>query len=96
MDEDEPLEQWAARRDAMRRPVGELKAVMLDGLAATHVRPTEPRLILCWDGVEWVPHTVADDYPTAQRILHGIKGDGMIPMPAPQPRKPAGRHRKPR
>ncbi|WP_049649987.1 DUF6087 family protein [Kitasatospora sp. MY 5-36] len=78
-DSNEPLELWAACRDALRRPAGDLKAVRLDGRqAASHVDPSEPRLILRWDGAEWVPETVADDYPAAQRIVHGIRGDGKM------------------
>ncbi|MEV7589716.1 DUF6087 family protein [Streptomyces sp. NPDC089922] len=77
--QDEPLELWAACRDALRRPVGELKAALLDDgtESPAHVRPSEPRLILRWDGTQWVPETIAPDYPTAQRIVHGIRGDGV-------------------
>ncbi|MFD5438153.1 DUF6087 family protein [Kitasatospora sp. NPDC127067] len=75
----EPLELWAACREALRRPVGELKAVRLDGRqVASHVDPSAPRLILRWDGVEWVPETIANGYATAQRIVHGIRGDGTM------------------
>ncbi|MER6517974.1 DUF6087 family protein [Streptomyces sp. NPDC001553] len=78
-DADEPLELWAACRDALRRPAGELKAVMMDGRESpAHLRPSEPRLILRWDGIEWVPDTIAEDYATAQRIVHGIRGDGVM------------------
>ncbi|MFF4330731.1 DUF6087 family protein [Streptomyces sp. NPDC001591] len=76
---EEPLDLWAACRDALRRPVGELRAVLLDGTdSPAHVRPSEPRLILRWDGTEWVPETIAPDYATAQRIVHGIRGDGVM------------------
>ncbi|MFB7663983.1 DUF6087 family protein [Kitasatospora sp. NPDC056138] len=97
MDEDEPLELWAARRDAVRRPLGDLTALMLDGSPATHTRPTEPRMVMEWDGVQWLLHAVADNYAAAQRILHGIKGDGVMRqmMPQTSPHKAAGRHRKP-
>lgn len=77
-DPEEPLELRAACRDALRRPVGELKAVLMDGQESpAHVRPSEPRLILRWDGVGWVPETIAEDYAAAQRIVHGIRGDGV-------------------
>ncbi|MFI6155062.1 DUF6087 family protein [Kitasatospora sp. NPDC051170] len=97
MDEDEPLEQWAARREARRRPVGELRAVTIGHEGApAHLHPKEPRLVSRWDGYEWVPETIAANYASAQRFLHGIQGDGVIPMTSAQPpRKPAGRHRKP-
>ncbi|WP_369184625.1 DUF6087 family protein [Streptomyces sp. Y1] len=44
--------------------------------AAAHAEPKEPRLILRWDGVQWVPETIAPDYAAAQRLVHGIRGDG--------------------
>ncbi|MGW5342887.1 DUF6087 family protein [Streptomyces sp. NPDC004050] len=60
--------------------------------AAAHLDPDAPRLILEWDGFQWVPVTVADDYPATGRILS--------PVPEPQQRKQSvprqpGRHRKP-
>lgn len=77
MDQDEPLELWAACREAVRRPVGELRAVRLDRREApAHVDPRGPRLIERWDGVQWMPETIADGYAAAQRIVHGIRGDG--------------------
>nr|BFD95996.1 hypothetical protein KitaXyl93_73560 [Kitasatospora sp. Xyl93] len=97
MDEDEPLERWAARRDARRRPVGTLKAVVLGFEdAPSHLHRGEPRLVSRWDGYQWVPETIVPDYAAAQRLVHGIEGDGVIPMTSAQPtKKPAGRHRKP-
>ncbi|MFI5527016.1 DUF6087 family protein [Kitasatospora sp. NPDC051853] len=95
MHEDEPLEQWAARWAAKRRPAGELKVVRVDGSAGgAHLSPDEPRLILGWDGYQWLPEAVAPDYPTAQRILNRIEGDGVMRgTVAPVPKKP-GRHRR--
>ncbi|WP_431681277.1 DUF6087 family protein [Kitasatospora sp. KL5] len=96
--DDEPLESWMARRDASRRAVGALKAVRLDGSeGAAQVRPGEPRLVMRWDGVQWLPETVVADYAAAQRLLHRIDGDGVIrPVPAPKLGRGTGRHRKPR
>jgi hypothetical protein len=95
-DHDEPLDQWAAKREARLRPVGVLKAVVIGHQdAAAHRYPGLPRVILRWDGYAWAPEAIADDYAATQRFLHGIEGDGIIPMPPPEPRKPAGRHRKP-
>ncbi|MFD8754539.1 DUF6087 family protein [Kitasatospora sp. NPDC059577] len=100
MDEEEPLASWAARREQRLRPVGQLRAVPLahGRHRGAHVAPGEPRLILRWDGYQWLPETVAEDYAVAQRILHGIEGDGLL-RPAhrgQRPRKAPGRHRKPR
>ncbi|WP_035791953.1 DUF6087 family protein [Kitasatospora mediocidica] len=96
-DQDEPLEKWAARWERRLRPVGQLRVVALDGtVRAAHVNPGAPRLIQEWDGVQWVPVTVADDYAAAQRHVNGIIGDGVMRdmLPAPAPRKAAGRHRR--
>ncbi|MGW2376257.1 MULTISPECIES: DUF6087 family protein [Kitasatospora] len=99
MDEDEPLAAWAARREQRLRPVGQLRVVRLtDGQQrGAHVTPDGPRLIVRWDGYQWLPETVAEDYAAAQRILHGIEGDGVRrpPYSAPRPRKAPGRHRRP-
>ncbi|GAA2266746.1 hypothetical protein GCM10010430_59760 [Kitasatospora cystarginea] len=98
-DEDEPLEKWAARREKRLRPVGQLKAVIVGHEnAAAHLHQQLPRLVSRWDGYQWVPETIAADYAAAQRILHGIEGDGVLPLPpaAPNPLKAGrGRHRKP-
>ncbi|MFJ9772034.1 DUF6087 family protein [Kitasatospora sp. NPDC101157] len=99
MDEDEPLASWAERREQRLRPVGQLRAVRLTvgRQRGAHVAPDEPRLIMRWDGYQWLPETVAENYAAAQRILHGIEGDGVRrPLHgAPRPRKAPGRHRRP-
>ncbi|MFD9123498.1 DUF6087 family protein [Kitasatospora sp. NPDC059571] len=96
--DDEPLESRMPRRDASRRPVRALKAVRLDGSeGAAHVRPEEPRLVMRWDGVQWLPETVVADYATAQRLLHGIDGNSVVrPLLAPHLGRGTGRHKKPR
>ncbi|MFJ9817691.1 DUF6087 family protein [Streptomyces sp. NPDC101151] len=50
-----------------------------------------------WDGYQWVPVTTVDNYAAAQRMLHGIEGDGRMELPAtgPNPMIGHGRHRKP-
>ncbi|MGW6842284.1 DUF6087 family protein [Streptomyces sp. NPDC054958] len=94
--EDEPLDRWAARREGRLRKPGELKALTLGTgpQRAAHLDPGAPRLILEWDGFQWVAVTVVDDYAAACRLLNPV------PRPQPQeqpaPRKRGGRHRKPR
>ncbi|MET8627432.1 DUF6087 family protein [Kitasatospora sp. NPDC004669] len=97
MDEDEPLETWAARREERLRPVGRLKAAIIGHEdAPSHLHQHLPRLVSRWDGYQWVPEAIADNYAAAQRILHGIEGDGVIPLPPAPPRKNRiGKHRKP-
>jgi len=71
---------------------------MLDGQErGGHVAPDEPRVIIRWDGYQWVPESIADNYTAAQRILCGIEGDGVMRdvSPPAMPRKARGRHRKP-
>ncbi|HEY9373101.1 DUF6087 family protein [Streptomyces sp.] len=99
MGEDEPLDEWAARREMRLRLVGERKAVRLGGNPhrAAHVDPDAPRLIVEWDGYAWQPVTLVDDYAAACRTLN--------PPPEPPPNNPTpprpptvpgtGRHRKP-
>ncbi|MER7822849.1 hypothetical protein BCL76_101750 [Streptomyces sp. CG 926] len=94
--EDEPLDRWAARREGRLRKPGELKALTLGAgpRRAAHLDPGAPRLILEWDGFQWVAVTVVDDYAAACRLLNPA------PRPQPQeqpaPRKRGGRHRRPR
>ncbi|GAB2733887.1 DUF6087 family protein [Kitasatospora kifunensis] len=97
-DEDEPLEVWAQRRAKRLRPVGQLKVVTIGHEdAPAHLQQHLPRLVSRWDGVQWIPQTIAENYAAAQRILHGIVVDGVMRdmMPAAAPRKAPGRHRRP-
>ncbi|MFM9445328.1 DUF6087 family protein [Streptomyces acidiscabies] len=97
MDE-EPLSEWARRRDAK---VGRLRAVPIvrgDGPRATHVNPDEPRAIERWNGHAWEPYGYAADLAEAKRVLYPEAGDSSHPASGPvhQPLAPGrGRHRKP-
>ncbi|MEU3315343.1 DUF6087 family protein [Streptomyces sp. NPDC006662] len=97
--EDEPLDQWAARREGRLRKPGELKAVTLGPgpQRAAHLCPDAPRLILEWDGFQWVALTVADDYAAACRALAPLPQAESAQVPGHTPRlgKGTGRHRKP-
>lgn len=98
MIEDEPFGEWAERwlrRRAQR--VGEMDAVPLTRgpRRAAHVNPDKPRVIVRWDGYQWQPVTITDDYAAAQRYLNpSPQTDPAPPAETPMP-KPAGRHRKP-
>lgn len=105
MPEEEPLHEWAARRDrrraAEREMTGTRRAVPLaDGARASHVAPNAPRALMEWDGQTWVTVGVAPNADAAREFL------GHVPEPAPesgpdvQPAPPGlgpgiGRHRKP-
>ncbi|MEU2877143.1 MULTISPECIES: DUF6087 family protein [unclassified Streptomyces] len=65
--DDEPLEEWAARRDERRPAPGERRATPLGqqpGQAA-HVNPEAPRGIQEWDGHQWTPAGVAENLTAA-------------------------------
>ncbi|MEV7289518.1 DUF6087 family protein [Streptomyces sp. NPDC093252] len=100
--DDEPLSEWARRRDAR---VGRLRATPLvpgDGPQGAHLHPGAPRLIQRWNGHSWEPHAFAADLAEARKLLH--PPEARPPAPAqPQPQAPPppmrdgrGRHRKPR
>ncbi|WP_443041116.1 DUF6087 family protein [Streptomyces sp. B21-102] len=65
--DDEPLDEWAARREAHRPKPGNRKAVPLgEGPErGGHVDPGAPRGTLEWDGHQCVPPGVAEDHAAA-------------------------------
>ncbi|MFI5752921.1 DUF6087 family protein [Streptomyces sp. NPDC051644] len=64
--EDEPLDEWAPRREQRRPARGERRATPLgDQQHGTHVVPDAPRGIQEWDGDQWVPVGVANDLAAA-------------------------------
>ncbi|MFE7121079.1 DUF6087 family protein [Streptomyces sp. NPDC057654] len=72
MDE-EPLEEWARRREERRTASkGKLRAVPLtEGRhRAAHVEPHAPRVIQEWKGEEWATIGVVKDLATAKTLLH--------------------------
>ncbi|MFD9452382.1 DUF6087 family protein [Streptomyces sp. NPDC059985] len=68
---DEPLDQWAARRQGRLRKPGKRKATTLGTgpQRAAHLDPETPRLILEWDGFARQPLTTVDNYAAACRAL---------------------------
>jgi hypothetical protein len=96
--DDEPLSDWAERRDAK---VGRLRAVPVvsgDGPRGTHVNPDAPRAIERWNGHSWEPYGFAANLHEAQRILYPEAArdpeppQGLVPKPLGSG---TGRHRKP-
>ncbi|MFJ1590920.1 DUF6087 family protein [Kitasatospora albolonga] len=94
--DDEPLSDWAKRRDAK---IGRLRAVPLvsgDGPKGSHLNPAAPRAIQRWNGYAWEPHGTAADLTATQRLLYP-RDENPPTAPRPQPlRAGRGRHRKPR
>ncbi|MEU9400521.1 DUF6087 family protein [Streptomyces sp. NPDC048242] len=65
-DDNEPLKQWAARRDARRPAQGEQRPAPLgDELHGAHVHPAAPRGVEEWDGQDWVPTGVSEGLSAA-------------------------------
>ncbi|MFJ2782934.1 MULTISPECIES: DUF6087 family protein [unclassified Streptomyces] len=96
MDE-EPLSQWAERRDAR---IGQLRAVPLvtgDGPRASHLNPDAPRAIQRWNGHLWEAHGFAANLAEARLILFPHPEAAPAPAPAATPKlgTGTGRHRKP-
>ncbi|MFJ9719701.1 DUF6087 family protein [Streptomyces sp. NPDC101213] len=65
--DDEPLEEWAARREQRRPAPGDRRAAPLGDQPeqGAHVDPAAPRLIQEWDGHQWTPAGVAEDLQSA-------------------------------
>ena len=94
MDE-EPLAEWAARRDARRPAPGARKAVPLgDGPGrGGHVDPDAARGMLEWDGHQWAPSGVADDRAAAVEETGPQDPAKRVPLPPfaalpPAPERP--------
>ncbi|MEU3373291.1 DUF6087 family protein [Streptomyces sp. NPDC006660] len=97
MDE-EPLSEWAERRDAK---IGRLRAVPIvsgDSPKGSHVSPDAPRAIERWNGHAWEPYGFAASLAETKRILFPeahTPAAGSAGL-AGQPLAPGrGRHRKP-
>ncbi|MET9735496.1 DUF6087 family protein [Streptomyces sp. NPDC006458] len=96
--DDEPLSDWAKRRDAR---IGRLRAVPLtsdEGLKGSHINPDAPRAIQRWNGYAWEAYAFAANLAEAQRLLYPQpENPPATPAPHPQPlRAGRGKHRKPR
>ncbi|MFJ7345811.1 DUF6087 family protein [Streptomyces sp. NPDC101110] len=103
--DDEPLEQWAERREEHRPARGERGLAALgDREQGAHVDPNAPRGIREWDGHQWVPVGVAEDYTTAAQETgeDAPTRAGRVPLPtfsklppAPAPWRPTEVFRRP-
>ncbi|MEW2163796.1 DUF6087 family protein [Streptomyces sp. NPDC007084] len=95
--DDEPLAEWAERRDAR---IGQLRAVPLvtgDGPRASHLNPGAPRAIQRWNGHLWEPYGFAANLSEARSILFPHTEADSTPTPTATPNlgPGTGRHRKP-
>ncbi|GHG05534.1 DUF6087 family protein [Streptomyces zaomyceticus] len=84
--DDEPLGEWAERRE-QRRPVrGERRHVPLGDQAGqgAHRAPDAPRGLQEWDGHQWVPVGVAEGLTAAAQEAgeHTTAQAGRVPLPS--------------
>ncbi|MFJ3446108.1 DUF6087 family protein [Streptomyces sp. NPDC086081] len=103
--DDEPLEQWVERREERRPARGERRLAPLgDQERGAHVDSHAPRVIQEWDGHQWVPVGVAEDFTTAAQEAGGDAPTraGRVPLPsfgklplAPEPWRPTEVFRRP-
>ncbi|MGG2462799.1 DUF6087 family protein [Streptomyces sp. RGM 3693] len=98
--DDEPLSEWAERRDAK---IGRLRAVPIffgDGPKGSHLNPGAPRVIERWNGSGWEVFTVAANLNEARKLLRPADAESPAQEPAQPARPPLapgrGKHRKPR
>ncbi|MEU7416901.1 DUF6087 family protein [Streptomyces antibioticus] len=93
---DEPLKDWAERRDAR---IGRLRAVPVapgDGPRASHLNPDAPRAIERWNGHAWEPYGFAACLADAKAVLYPEANEPSPPVPVPkQLGVGTGKHRKP-
>jgi hypothetical protein len=104
--DDEPLEEWAARREQRRPRPGERRPAPLGDRSTqgAHVDPDAPRGIQEWDGHQWVPVGVAENFTAAAqesgedagtRAEHvALPSFGNLP-PMPEPWRPTEEFRRP-
>ncbi|MFD7278889.1 DUF6087 family protein [Streptomyces sp. NPDC059862] len=94
--DDEPLKDWAERRDAK---IGRLRAVPVvsgDGPRGSHLQPDAPRVIERWNGHAWEPHAFAANLAEAKAILYPVITESAPPGPVPKPLgSGTGKYRKP-
>ncbi|MFC8428535.1 DUF6087 family protein [Streptomyces sp. NPDC057253] len=94
--DDEPLSEWAERRDAK---IGQLRAVPIysgEGPRGSHLRPDAPRAIERWNGHVWEAHGFAENLAEAKRILFPDSQVTAAPGLTVNPLGPGkGKHRKP-
>ncbi|MCW5254239.1 DUF6087 family protein [Streptomyces sp. SHP 1-2] len=103
--EDEPLDEWAARRARSRPAPGERRAVSLgESGHGAHVDPDAPRGVQEWDGHEWTPAGVAGDLRAAadETGPDTASRAGQVPLPTfgrlpplPPPWRPGQRWYRP-
>ncbi|MER6562392.1 MULTISPECIES: DUF6087 family protein [unclassified Streptomyces] len=80
--DDEPLDEWAARRETRRPKPGDRRAVPLGESPehGGHVDPDAPRAMLEWDGHQWTPSGVAEDHATAAQET-AMDAAERVPLP---------------
>lgn len=99
-DEQEPLEDWARRREERRHATkGKRRAAPLtEGPhRGQHVDPDAPRVIQEWNGTEWETVALVSNLAEAKSVLYPPQPAEQKPTEWDRPAlgKGRGRHRKP-
>ncbi|MCQ8195178.1 DUF6087 family protein [Streptomyces sp. RCU064] len=94
--DDEPLTEWAERRDAK---IGRLRAVPVvsgERPRGSHTNPDSPRAIERWNGYTWEPYGFASNLVEAKAILYPESNEPPPPVSGPRPLGSGrGKHRRP-
>ncbi|MEW2303813.1 DUF6087 family protein [Streptomyces sp. NPDC006655] len=94
--DDEPLKDWAERRDSK---IGRLRAAPVvsgDGPKTSHLNPDAPRAIERWNGHTWEPYGFVANLAEAKALLHPEVNEPTLTGPVPKPLgSGTGKHRKP-
>ncbi|MEV7775645.1 DUF6087 family protein [Kitasatospora sp. NPDC086791] len=96
--DDESLSDWYTTRSNRYRPAGTRDALIIDPEARSGLLFQDAlRLVVEWDGAEWQPIGVAENYSEAYSLIVR-RGSGFAPPQEDTPvallRKGSGRHRK--
>ncbi|MFC5665387.1 DUF6087 family protein [Kitasatospora misakiensis] len=96
--DDETMSGWYTARGDRRRPPGTRDAMVLDPVGRRgRLFEDTPRLVVEWDGSEWQPVGVAENYSDAYAVIVRRGADFAPPQddtPVALLRKGNGRHRK--
>ncbi|WP_031077861.1 DUF6087 family protein [Streptomyces sp. NRRL WC-3742] len=95
--DEESVSAWYTARRSRYRPAGTRDAIALDPDARRCLLEDTPRLVVEWDGAQWQPVGVAENYSEAYPVIVRRGADFAPPQddtPVALLRKGSGRHRK--
>ncbi|MFJ4908530.1 DUF6087 family protein [Streptomyces sp. NPDC093249] len=100
MNDEEPLEEWARRREIRRKAAKGRRRFVPLGYSphrSAHVDPGAPRAVEEWTGSEWAVVGVAENLAAVKALLYPRPPQAEKPAEGDRPAlgKGRGRHRKP-